>query len=282
MKIRVNGLDADMQPETEKTVGEVLAAMESWLTGSGHRLSGLCIDGETANLETIEESFNREIDTIHTLDISTSSLTELIAESLFNIIEDVKTYEAASFEQRIPFAANWKESPTARLLAEQSPDLYDWAMNTFSGEGSGTQILHSLAEERLRELQNPINEMETAKPLVAEVCTRLEELPLDMQTGKDARAAETVNFFSGIAEKVFRIYSILKIEGFPVGDIKVENMAIKAYIDEFNAVLQELLTAYEQRDTVLVGDLAEYEMAPRLRNLHATLLDAIVQKRSLQ
>ena len=46
------------------------------------------------------------------------------------------------------------------------------------------------------------------------------------------------------------------------------------YIMEFSAALRELLAAYEQHDTVLVGDLAEYEMAPRLRGLHAALLGA--------
>jgi len=108
-----------------------------------------------------------------------------------------------------------------------------------------------------------------------EICARLEDLPLDIQTGKDARAAETVNTFSNIAEKVFRIIGILKLEGFPVGEITVGSMPIAAYITEFGSALRELLTAYEQHDTVLVGDLAEYEMAPRLRGLHSAVLGVI-------
>jgi hypothetical protein len=35
-----------------------------------------------------------------------------------------------------------------------------------------------------------------------------------------------------------------------------------------------MLAAYKQRDTVLVGDLAEYEMAPRLRGLYAAICNA--------
>ena len=46
MKIQINGTDADIRPETEKNVGEVLCALEAWLTNSGFRLSGLSIDGE--------------------------------------------------------------------------------------------------------------------------------------------------------------------------------------------------------------------------------------------
>ena len=48
-------------------------------------------------------------------------------------------------------------------------------------------------------------------------------------------------------------------------------ITVSDYIGEFNAILKELLAAYETRDSVLVGDLAEYELAPRLRCLYAAL-----------
>ena len=279
MRIRINGADADIRPDTEKTVGEVLCALEPWLAGSGHRLSGLCIDGETASVATMESCFVREIDSIGMLDISISSLPDLLAESILDMTQYISDFENAGYEEKKQFAANWKESPGAQLLAEQSPDLFDWAAMTFSGEGSPTHILRALAEERLRELQDPAGELERAEPVVAEVCSRLEEFPLDIQTGKDARATETVNVFSGIAEKIFRIFNVLRIAGFPVEEIRVEETPINAYISEFSAALRELVSAYEQRDTVLVGDLAEYEMAPRLRNLHSSVLSEITQQR---
>jgi hypothetical protein len=84
----------------------------------------------------------------------------------------------------------------------------------------------------------------------------------------------TVSFFSGIAEKVFRIFNILRAEGFPVTETTVADMPITAYMGEFGSALGEMLTAYKQRDTVLVGDLAEYEMAPRLRGLYAAICAA--------
>jgi hypothetical protein len=96
-----------------------------------------------------------------------------------------------------------------------------------------------------------------------------------MQTGKDARAVETINTFTGVTEKIIRIFNILKSEGFPTGNIKIENMTIDAYLCDFTAVLRNILNAYEQHDTVLAGDIAEYEIAPRLRNLHAAMINVI-------
>ena len=278
MKIRINGMDAGIQLETEKTVGEILAALENWLAGTGHRLSGLSINDEVIGAGSLDLYFDKDIDTIETLDLMTSSLPELIAESLFRLMEDIDTYEAADFGEKGPFAERWKESPEARLLAEQSPVLFDWVQKTFSGEGLGPQGLRLLAEERLRELQDPAGEMDRAKALVTGVCTRLEELPLDIQTGKDSKAVETMNIFSGIAEKIFRVFNVLKMEGFPVQDIMAGDMPVAAYITEFNNILQELLRAYEQHDTVLVGDLAEYEMAPRLNGLYTAICDAMARR----
>jgi len=278
MIIRINGVDADIKLETEKTVGEVLAALDTWLSGSGYRFSGMSIDGETANAGSMESFFNRNIDTIHTLDLNVSSILELLAECLLNTMESIDTYESAAFEEKGLFFEQWKESPGACLLAEQIPELYNWTVQAFSGEGSGTRALRTIIEGRLCELENPENEMNKAGPLVADICTRLGELPLDIQTGKDARAAETISLFSGIAEKVFRIYNILKADGFPVDEITVEDKPIAGYISEFSTALQELLAAYKQNDTVMVGDLAEYEIAPRLRSLHTAIINGMMVK----
>jgi hypothetical protein len=278
MRIRINGADADIQLEEEKNVGEILCGLDSWLADTGHRLSGLAIDGEAADSDSMEDCFGRSVDAVDTLDITTSTIVDLFAESLFHTMQDVDAYEAAGFEGKSLFAAQWQQSPQAMLLADQCPDLFDWAVKVFSGEGVSPQGFRLLLEERLGELQYPAAEMAKTGPLVDEICARLEELSLDIQTGKDARAAETVRAFSGVAEKVFRVFNMLKLAGFPVGEITVENASISGYITEFGTALRELLAAYEQHDTVLVGDLAEYEMAPRLRRLHAAILDAITRR----
>jgi len=273
MIIRINGANADIQIETEKTVGEILGAFDSWLSGTGHRLSGISIDEKPVSAGGMDACFIRDIDTVQILDIKTSSLPELLEESFCNMLQDIDDFEEAGFEEKGPFLAQWKESPQSLLLAEQYSDFYNWALMTFSGEGSNPQILRLMTEERLRELRDPQGEISRTETLVAEVCKRLEDLPLDMQTGKDARAAETANAFSGAAEKLFRVFNILKMEGFPVEDIIIEDMPITVFFAEFNNTLRDLLAAYEQRDTVLVGDIAEYEIAPKLRNLYAAMIN---------
>ena len=274
MKIMINGVNADIRPENEKTLGEVLSVLDGWLSGSGYRLSGLNVDGEIISTGSMDEIFNKEIDTIGALDISTSSLPELLAECYLNLIQDIDEYETAGFQDKALFAKSWKDSPQACMLAEQSPDLFDRAVKHFYGTGESLEPpLRMLVLERLRELQDPEGEFSKMEPLIKNTCLNLEEVPLDLQSGKDAKAMEKMGSFSGIAEKVFRIINLLKLAAYPINDITVNDMPIGTYISEFDSVLREMLGAYERHDFILVGDLAEYEMAPRLRSLYASVFN---------
>ncbi len=264
MEVKINGQKIDITFENEKTIGEVMAGVENWLSSSGHRLSGVSIDGEEAGASLLEEIFAKEIDSIKTLDISTLSLPELMIISLFNLLEDIEEYKKLEFEDRKTFLENWKESPQALFAFEQMPDLFAAYTETFSVNGLSPQALHSITEERLREVKSPADEFKNLKPLLDETCSRLVDLPLDIQTGKDAQAAQTIQIFSGIAEKIFRIIGQLNIQGYIEAPLEL--------INGFSSTVKELLQAYEAHDTVLIGDLAEYEMAPRIAELYEAVI----------
>ena len=56
----------------------------------------------------------------------------------------------------------------------------------------------------------------------------------------------------------------MRLQGLPIENFTVDGMPVRDFIEDFGAALRELTSAYENRDAVLVGDLAEYELAPRL------------------
>jgi len=277
MEIKINGQLADITVDSEKTVGEILAGLDQWIANSGHRLSGLAINGETVSTGTLEAAFARNIDTVKILDIVTCSLPELSVQSLSQISSDIDQYEGLNFFEKQGFIEIWNASPQALFIAEQIPDLFTICGRFFSGDFS-LDFLRTIIAERMRELEDPAGELGILESLVSDVCVRLEDLPLDIQTGKDSRAAETIQIFSSIAEKVFRIYNVLKTEGFDMGTIRIGEAGLSDYIIEFNSVVKDLLAAYQQRDTVLVGDLAEYELSPRLRAFCTALSQAVGDK----
>jgi hypothetical protein len=274
MEIFINGSPADIIPETEKTIGDILSGLDRWLEGSGGRLSGLWIDGQKIEPSGLDEAFGRNLDGIGSLDIIVSSWRELAAEALLTLKEICGAWGGLPFDRREAARKQWEAGAAAAFLASEIPDMYDFAGRSLAGEGLSPEDLNSLVSERLLELDDPREEINRSENLVSVIAGRLEDLPLDIQTGKDGRAAETMQLFSRTAEKLFRLLFILKSSGLSLETLVIDNRNAKDFMIEFNAALRELNAAYENRDAVLVGDLAEYELAPRLVKFFTALKDS--------
>ncbi|MDR1443721.1 MAG: hypothetical protein LBI94_02465 [Treponema sp.] len=271
MKITIDGKETDITIEQEKTIGDVLSALEDWLRGSGHRISGLRVNGETAGESSLDRFFDQELSTVETLDLETAPWAEHAVQSIVSLYGMVGEMEKSAYAERESLGAEWAALPGALFLKSEIPELWDAAEKTFAGEGPAPGELRGILEERLRELENPRQELAGAGSLVEALAQRLKDLPLDIQTGKDRRAAETMGLFSTLAEKLIRLFNLLKIEGFFPENKTVEGIPVLTYIGEFDSTLKDLIRAYEDRDTVLVGDLAEYELAPRLLQFYETI-----------
>jgi len=267
MEIRINGQAADITADSEKNVAEVMAGLENWIAGSGHRLSGLAINGQSIDSSSLEEAFSRDINTIKTLDITTNSVAELTVQSLLNLIADIDEYQSLDFEKRKAFLDDWKERAQAKFAYEMAQDLFFLYVDAFSAGEISCDVLRSITEERLREVNSPASEFAAILSLINENCTRLVDLSLDIQTGKDGRAAQTIQIFSCLAEKIFRIYRQLDVQGY-FSNSEGGEKPLPQLIGDFGAAVKELFDAYKRNDSVLAGDLTEYEIAPRMRELY--------------
>jgi len=269
MEIRINGQAADITLDSEKTIGDILASLDLWLANLGHSLSGLSIDGKAADTTRLDEIFSKETNSVNVLDIYTSSIAELTAAALLSLLGDIDEFENLKFEDKSNFVSSWEQSAQAEFIKENMPEFFSLCIDLFTHGGITCQTLHSITEERLREVNDPVNEFSKIEPLVNETCVRLVDLPLDIQTGKDGRAAQTIQIFSGITEKILRITKQLNLQGYlNQNDEKI----FTQLINDFSKVLRELLDAYERHDSVLVGDLSEYEAAPKLQELFTAIM----------
>ena len=273
MNITINGKIADIILEKEKNVGEIIANLEQWLSGLGHRLSAISINGKKIQVSEIEDFLSLDIDSVKSLDLETSSIAQLTAESLLNILDDIKYYESLNMEDKKNFLDNWKQSAQALFVSENIGDLYSILINAFAGRGLSSQAAASITEERLREVKEPQRELETLKTILDETCSRLTDISLDLQTGKDMRAAQTIQLFSSVTEKMFRIINQLNLQGLISEKGNIEK-PFSETINELVSMIKDLFDAYERHDTVLVGDIAEYEAAGKLQELYTACMDA--------
>ncbi|MDR1429666.1 MAG: hypothetical protein LBI85_05205 [Spirochaetaceae bacterium] len=264
MKLTINGGAADITLENEKTVGELLAALEKFLEGSGHIMSGFSVDGVPADTAGLEALFAKELKTVGSVNVITSSFSALLIQALDQSIETLREYENSGSEERLALGEQWLSQSAASFLEGRAYGLYALVQSCLGGEVGPAQCAALLGERR-EELFDPPACLDNMAARVEETARRLEDLPLDLQTGKDSRARETIQLFSMIAEKLLRIISYMAD-----GEEKtVDGMPVKAFLSDFSAAVRELTEAYENRDAVLAGDLAEYELAPRVRSLYS-------------
>jgi len=270
MIIKINGKTLDFSLDNEKTLGEVFTSLEQWLANSGHRLSEISIDGQAVSARMVEEVFKKEVKSIKELNISTNAVAELAAASLQTLLKDIDEYENLKFDEKAKFFDNWKNSAQALFIMQEMPDLYSYFKNTFLSGEIPLQTLRSVTEEIQREVNEPVKELVKIEPILNEICGKLINLPLDIQTGKDLTAAQTIQLFAAITEKIIRLFYQLSTQGYIVQIEEAKKIADG--FGDFKNILTELLESYEKHDIIIVGDVAEYEAAPKLKELYLNIL----------
>ncbi len=273
MRITINGEKADITLERERTVGELLSALSAWLEETGYSISGITTDGTVHGLGTLDKLYDTELSLIETIDVRVSSWADLRREALTASLTALEA--SARTELREHLEKEWRDGAAAAHLRRTDAELYGTVAGAFVGDGELTAAAAAALRERLAELEEPLAALGVLSGLLEEAALRLEDIPLDLQTGKDGRAAESIALFTRATEKLFRLMPILALAGCSLEAGSVAELPFRTFMDELSAALRELLEAYETKDAVLVGDLAEYEIAPRLRALGAALTDLL-------
>ena len=271
MIIKINGKPLDYTLSNEKTLIEIIAGIEQWLSNSGHRMTEMSVDGQDVNSSMVEEIFKKDIKTVKCIEVRTNTIAELTAACIINLNRDIDEYEKLNFDEKAKFFNDWKKSGQALYISEEMPELYSYFTDAFSAGNISILTLRAITEEIQREVTEPVKELENIEPILNEICDKLIELPLNIQTGKDLLAAKTIEIFSSITEKIIRIFYQLNIQGYLLQMEKAKKIALD--FSNFKNILTELLEAYEKHDTIIIGDLAEYEASPKLKELYFAILD---------
>jgi len=280
MIIKINDKPLDFTLDNEKTLGEVFTSLEQWLSNSGHRLSEIFIDGNAVSAGMIEELFKKDVKSIKSLDVRTNAIAELAAASLQTLIKDIDEYESLKFDEKPKFFDNWKTSAQAMFIMQEMPDLYAFFKNTFSNGDVSVITLRSVTEEIQREVNEPLKELVKIEPILNEICDKLINLPLDIQTGKDLVAAQTIQLFSAVSEKLIRLFYQLSTQGYIIQIEEAKKIA--EGFSNFKDILAQLLESYEKHDIIIVGDVAEYEAAPKLKELYMSILSNCQEEANTQ
>jgi hypothetical protein len=279
--IQVNNQNLDFTIENNETLGEVIRDIEAWLDGTDLVLYSVK-DGDRELLSTPCEQWEStphgEVGTLdvkvkHTRELTVLNLQTILeyldmlehgitAEDVSRLTELLSGFPALAESLGKHFPGNPLLPKLADLFENNGADqILSWDEGRRRQGLEAIELIRSRVLFRLQELEDPRAALKSLSGALAVCIEEISEVSILLQTGKDRQAMDTIVRFSELSQNLVRL----------VSSISPESEDLQGFYRELGGVLSELLEAFESKDSVLIGDLMEYEVAPRLEHLRTLL-----------
>ena len=107
--------------------------------------------------------------------------------------------------------------------------------------------------------------------LFDELSQKMEEVPVALQTGKNNEVSESIKKVADSIDQFCHIAALATLFPQDFNNTKINDMPFNDFFSDFSPILLDFEQALQNNDTVLIGDLSEYEICPRLKAISAAL-----------
>ncbi len=107
--------------------------------------------------------------------------------------------------------------------------------------------------------------------LFAELSEQMENVPVALQSGKNKEVSESIKKVADSIDNFCHIAALATLFPKDFSNTKIEGKDFSDFFQEFSPVLVDFEQALTNNDTVLIGDLSEYEICPRLKAISTAL-----------
>ena len=178
-------------------------------------------------------------------------------ESLFDLLYAINEF---CDNEKLP-PLKWMTVDGEKYDLENLPENIDKSLNDISSVSFWTYSTDNPSEYENKKNTYYIEET-TAK--IDELSQQLESVAGLLSAGKDQEAMSIIRDFSEIMESCINIFAV---HGEQVGQTINQE-----FFENTNDILSDLMDAMERKDSILIGDLMEYEFAPIIQNLKDYLM----------
>ena len=274
MEILVNHEKIDFTLEREESVGEVIDALAQWLESGAMAITAVRIDEEPYPIHDRGRWENLSLTDVSSLSVEALPVAQVQQTALEAIDEYCQLLESCiTAEQSAALKELLEELPYVRSrIGQFFPELPAGSILSDANLNAGRipvpadEVLAEIGrlrlviDNRIREYVDPDTELvRSINGLIASL-PALREIPVDLQTGRAGEAMHTVVQFAELFSRILRL--LPRAEGG-----KVDLQKVRQFAESLAPHLSEVRDAIEAEDTVLLGDLMEYEVAPCLDSL---------------
>lgn len=117
------------------------------------------------------------------------------------------------------------------------------------------------------------DDIDTVVEILDKVITLLPNVPVSLQKGDDKTAMEIVQLLTTAIDKSISLFMVFK-DSFinSLDSVQINGDSFEVFFGKMTDNLKELMTAMEAKDSVMIGDLVEYEFVPHAEELREILL----------
>ncbi len=290
MTITANGTELKLDMDGA-SLGEVLANADDVLERAGSVILGLRLDGRDLEADDLAGLGDKPAAEFRALEIDSVPAFELRGRAYGALLDFLGTLRewAGGTEPADPLREAWSAYGRAfsGLLSSDEHsflDLLGRDIDALPKEGETEDRRHfarhadrlePIFRERLEEILDPAAAMRSASRLYESERESLRDVPVRLQTGKDAEAMRSILLFVEIFHKANRILPELGRAGADTSSLRIDGKPVPEFYESFNRVLRQLMEAFETKDAVLIGDLAEYEIVPRMNAFFDAMTGAL-------
>ena len=298
MEIVVNNEKIDFTLENERTLGEVIAAVEAWLNKSNLVAASINLDLRDSDkqerdlIEEPEENWSgTPIGRIERLVIT----ARLVMEIQFSNIQTVLSYldllksavekrDQSKIEDLLQGREDTFKSLNLIYTSSLNPSSFQEINDLRSlleGANAETilawpdgmrkraldiiEVLDGMLSTRLDEMINPFTVLASSIKELELASNEIKDVSVLLQTGQEQKAMAAIIEFADLSQRLLRVLSSLEESShISLKELKIGEERASRFFADFNGILRELIGAFDTKDTVLIGDLLEYEVAPRI------------------
>jgi hypothetical protein len=287
VRLTINGETVSYELERERSLAEAVDGVRAWLAASDCTVTGLSADGRDLLAEPREAWGAAEIASVGLLEVSAERVADMrlalwrtvgawlsmvqaelasegsepdpLSDLLSGLPQTLEGLAASPFlppgaEAGRRFAALWTGVPEDGGAA--AAQVRAWPADRLRGAAALVGELREALRRRIGEAESPREPLARRAQALRERVAGLREVSVLLQTGRDKAAMEVLIGFTDAVQSLMDILPFC-----PPDPARARLFA------ELTPVLRELVGAFDSRDSVLIGDLLEYEVAPRVERI---------------
>ncbi len=107
--------------------------------------------------------------------------------------------------------------------------------------------------------------------LFGQLANQMEEVPVALQSGKNLEVSESIKKLADSIDQFCHIATLASLFPETFSSESLNGINFKDFFAEFSPILKDFEDALQNNDTVMLGDLSEYEICPRLKAISESL-----------